>query len=91
MEVIETVPGDDRFHLFEAVPGTIYSPESLRLKQKDGLNSEFLVCCLVVLENESPIARIAVYHNPTLRYKEENTACLGNYECVDDSTVAELL
>jgi len=91
MEVIETIPSDDHFQLFEAAPGNIYPQDSLRLKQKDGLNLEFLVVCLVVLEREVPIARVAVYYNPNLRYKNDVTACLGNYECIDDSKAATLL
>ncbi len=91
MELIHTLPGDDRFHLFDAVPENVYPANSLRLKQKEGLNLEFLIDCLVVLDHKTPIARIAVYNNPNLHYKEDHAACLGNYECVDNSIVAKML
>jgi len=91
MVIIQTKPGDINFHLFSKVITSIYPPDHLRHQQEEDLNSEFLSCCLVVLVNEIPKARIAIYNNPNLNYNGARTFCIGNYECIDDNIVAKAL
>ncbi len=86
--VIETKPGDEHFYLFESIPSKIYPPGSLRLKQSDTINEEFIHLCVVLLINEEPVGRLAIYMNPHLYFEGKTTSCIGNYECIDDIDVA---
>lgn len=91
MEIITTLPGMPQFDLFEAVPGQLYAPESPRLRQRDGLNRAFLHRCLVAVREGVPVARLAVYLNPNLRYNGLKTVAFGNYECLPDAETAQQL
>lgn len=91
MEVIRTAPGKIGFELFEQVPSIIYPAGSIRLRQLDTVNVEFLKVVIVVLNRGIPSGRLAVYNNPHLRYKEQPVVCIGNYECENNPETAELL
>lgn len=89
--IIHTKPGDSSFHLFRSLEKELYPAGSIRQKQSDGINHEFLHTCLVYLENDKPMARLALYFNPSLRYNDTLAACIGNYESVDDSDIPKEL
>lgn len=90
--IIQTRPGEKDFHLFEELPASVYPGESIRLKQSDNINKEFLHSCYVMTEDSKPVARLALYFNPSLSYNSRSAACIGNYECIDDaSAAAELI
>jgi len=91
MQLIHTFPEDKNFELFNAVPTALYAPDSLRLQQQDSLNLAFLESCCVLLQNEKPIGRAAVYNNPSLFYDGMKAAAVGNYECIEDPTAAKML
>jgi L-amino acid N-acyltransferase YncA len=91
LEIIKTLPGDSNFHWFEDLPKLLYPNHSIRFKQSDSLNLEFLINCFVLLENGAVKARLALYHNPNLAYQNKNAWCLGNYESVDDQKVSKAL
>lgn len=55
------------------------------------VNRDYLMECLVVLEHEVPIARLALYHNPHIRIDDQSTALIGNYECIDDDVVSAFI
>lgn len=77
--------------LFDEVKKNVYEPGSLGLMQSDELNLEFLEVCLVVTENEKPIARLALYKNPELRWEDKPACCVGNFEAVNHAEAVELL
>ncbi|MDH4472251.1 MAG: hypothetical protein QE487_06565 [Fluviicola sp.] len=89
--LLKIQPNQPEFQLFEAVPTNVYSGNSLRLQQTDGMNKAFLVECWVVMRNDTPVARLAVYHNPHLFVEGQKAGCIGNYECENDSETAELI
>lgn len=89
--LIKTHPGETSFQQFEAVPTNVYPEDSLRLKQTDGINRAFLVECWIVLRNELPVARLAVYNNPNLVFQGKHAGCIGNYECENDPETARLI
>lgn len=91
MDIIRCRPGDEDFRYFSETLNNIYSPGDIRFRQHENLNSEFLYSCLIVLLNEKPVGRLAVYKNPSLQYKGKEAACIGNYECIKDSEVAAFL
>lgn len=91
MEIIRTTPGETGFELFEKVPQVVYAVDSIRLRQKDALNPEFLLTCIIAVDNDVPVGRLAVYNNPYLRYNEQTVACIGNYECENNQETAKLL
>lgn len=89
MDIIQTLPGDSNFHLFEQVPKILYAPDSSRLKETESLNLEFLKACFVLIQDDEPKARLALYENPHLNYKGKKSACIGNYECVDSKEISD--
>lgn len=52
LEIIKTLPGDSNFHWFEYLPKLLYPNHSIRFKQSDSLNLEFLKNCFVLLRME---------------------------------------
>lgn len=88
MEIITTLPGDKNFQLFEKLPTLLYPANSIKHKQTEGINKEFLVACYVLIDNNEVKARAALYNNPHLLYHSKKAVCLGNYECVDDTNVS---
>ena len=90
-KIIHTKPSDAGFQLFEELPRLIYPEGSLRFRETENINTDFLNACFVLLVNEVPQARAALYFNPGLAYKGMKTACVGNYECVDDRLIASQL
>lgn len=91
MELIETMPGDDHFHLFENLPKNLYPENSIRHQEPENLCHEFLHQCYVVTINNEPVARAALYLNPALNYKARRASCIGNYECVNQTEVSDFL
>lgn len=89
--LIKTHPGEASFSLFEAVQVNVYPALNLRLQQKDGINRSFLVECWVVLRNDLPVARLAIYRNPELAFQHQQAGCIGNYECENNSETARLI
>lgn len=91
MKVIRTLPGDSNFHLFENLPKLLYPANSIRHQQAESINPEFLQACFVATLNDEPKGRAALYNNPQLLYNGVKSACIGNYECVDDNIVSEYI
>jgi len=91
MEILETKPGEPDFHLFESVPKKIYPENSVRFKESENINLEFLHSCYVVMEGHEPLARASLYLNPALNYKAKKASTIGNYECVDEQDISEFL
>lgn len=91
MEIIKTIPGDDNFHLFKNLPKLLYPSGSIRLLQKENINTEFLYSAYVLLNNNRAIARAALYKNPSIIYNEMNAGCIGNYECMDDLEASQTI
>ena len=91
MEIIETKLGEPDFHLFECVLQKIYPQDSFRFKELESINLEFLHACYVVMDGNEALGRAALYFNPALNYKAKKASSIGNFECVDDSKVSELL
>lgn len=89
--IIHTQPSADTFSLFENVVQNIY-PENIQpIKQIEGINTQFLQQAYVILHNERPIGRCCLYNNPNLIYKNYKTACIGNFECINDEQAASYL
>lgn len=86
MKIIKTKPGDINFHLFQNLPGKLYKTNGNNGLQEN-ISKEFLLGCYVLLVNDKPVARAVLYKNEQLYYKEMRTACIGNYESIDDIEV----
>ena len=91
MDLIQTFPGDSSFQLFEEIPKYLYENGSDRETESDKINCMFLQTCFVLIEKKIPLARVALYHNPNLIYNDNNSWCIGNYECLKDNKVAEVI
>lgn len=91
MNIITTQPGADNFHLFENLPKLLYPADSVRHLQTDGINTEFLHQCYVLMSDDKPQARVTLYNNPNLVYNNSNSLCIGNYESVDNAAIAATL
>ncbi len=91
LELHKTLPSEDNFHLFSEVKKQVYAENSIGQNQSDDLNLEFLVGCFIVTENSLPVGRLALYNNPELFWKDEKACCIGNFECVNNREVAQLM
>ena len=89
--IILALPGDEHFHYFSECLEQVYPVDSLRFRTKEGMNEEFLNTCIIVLSDELPVARLALYRNPFLIHKDKPAFCIGNYECIDDPGIARQL
>ena len=78
LRIIRTNIGDESFHLFD------------KIKQGAPIVEEYLRHIYVLLENEKPITRVALYDNPHLSYEDKKTALLGYYECLGEAEVAQI-
>lgn len=85
------LPSDPEFHLFAEVKKHVYTSGSVGLTQPDDLNPEFLAACCVVSENGIPVGRLAFYNNPELTWNDKKACCVGNFECVNNPEVANIL
>jgi hypothetical protein len=91
VKIISTNPKNADFHLFETLPNLLYKADEIRCKQAEIINGEFLDSCYVLLEDNEPKARMAIYNNPLLNYDGKSVACIGNYECVNDNEISAQL
>jgi len=69
----------------------IYTPEELNGKNDGNFNPEYLLFVLFVNRAELPLGRLAIYENPFIRVATNNALILGNFECIADREVADLL
>lgn len=75
--------GDDR-SAFDAVLKQCYPPDSPRWRSGHEPDTKHLTGFLVVLRDDVPVARCALYHNPHY----EGAMLVGSYECTEDPRVA---
>jgi hypothetical protein len=80
--IINVKPGRPDFSFFEKLAESLYPKDGFILPNH--INTDYLQACFVLMENDKPKARLALYKNPHLRYKGKNTFCIGNYECVNN-------
>jgi len=91
MDIIYTKPGALNFHCFEEVQHRIFQENSPGYHQSESIPSHLLDTAIVVLENNIPLARLCIYHNPSLVYQEQKAAAIGNYACSDHKELSALL
>jgi hypothetical protein len=88
MEIIKTMPGDNRFYLFGDLPKLLYSAESVDPNKTEDFNFSFIHHCYVLLDNGEPKARGTLYENPGLFYHEKKVIAIGNYESTEDENIS---
>lgn len=88
---IETLPGEKNFDLFQKLPQSLYTVDQLRYKQTESLSTDHLQTAYVLLKDNEPVGRYALYLNPQLKYHNQKSACIGSYECIEDAEPASLL
>lgn len=91
-EIIETLPSEESYPLFEGLPKQLYPEDSQRfVLGNDPVLSDDLNACFILLEKENVLARCAVYENQELHVEGKTVCTVGSFECVDDVEVAEAL
>ncbi|MFN3404531.1 MAG: hypothetical protein ACK40G_10585 [Cytophagaceae bacterium] len=90
-KIIEVKPGTADFDMFLQVPFNIYSDHSIRLKQAENINYEFLQSAWVAFRFDVPVGRVALYNNPYLSYNGFPAVCVGNFECLNEQPMASAL
>ena len=88
MDVIITKPGKAGFEKFEQLPGLIYPYGLVGSQIFSQINSEFLDQCIVMVDQDIPVARLSIYNNPNLKVRDKKTICIGNYECIENANVS---
>jgi hypothetical protein len=91
ISVVCIPPGDPRFHLMKAVTQRVSGYLENQMLPGETFNSDFLVHGFVAMRDGQPVARAALYNNPSLEYNEKHAWCAGNYEAVDDPLAATTL
>ncbi len=89
IEISETDLNTETIALLQKSTELIYPADSLRLKQKESFNKDYLHKILIAKKNNEPVARLAIYNNPYLIYNDTQAACIGNFECINDITTAK--
>jgi len=91
IKIIQSKPGDHNFHLFKNFPKEIYASDSIRFKHDETINIQYLFACYVVVNDNKVCATASLYNNPHLSYQNKKTFCIGNYESINNETVASKL
>ncbi len=91
MKIIKTNPSDADFHLFENLANVLYEANSVRHKQSDSLNLEYLSACYILTINDLVVLRLAIYDNPYFYYESKKVICIGNYEAFEDAEIATIM
>lgn len=89
--IIQTKPEEDFYQLFEQVPHLLYPKDSQRFQLGNDPVNDYLVTCFVLLDNGTPVGRFVFYENPYLEYENKKTACIGSYECINDTKASKFL
>ena len=84
-QLLSCNPDDD---VFKSLPLALYAQGT---SIASDVNKDYLKECLVVMESEKPVARLSIYQNEYIRIDDQQTALIGNYECVDDDVVASFI
>lgn len=91
LSILHTYPTNKDFQLFIDCVEVIY-PESLwQVKKAEKIPTTYLKTCIVILDENRPIARASVFFNTELTINEKPVICIGNYECINDIEVAQFL
>jgi len=77
--IIKTVSIDDL--VFKNLPKLLYKEDSQRFLLGHEPVETNLENCYILLKNDKPVGRFAIYTNPSLNYKGKNAATIGSYEC----------
>ncbi len=90
-EILETTFGNSTFQSFLDLPKRLYPPDSPKFAFPEPVPQDFLVTSFIVTSHGKPVARASLYDNPLLRYQQQPTLTVGNYECIDNTECANLL
>lgn len=86
-----SLPGETKHQQFVELPRLLYQEGSERFVLGHEPVKEHLIGCYTAFSKEEAVARFALYLNPSLKYQDKSTCCIGSYECVNDDTVAALV
>lgn len=89
--IIHCLPGNENFNRFQEFSNQLYSEGILKRNSFHQTENQHLVNCFLLLIDEVPVARAAVYINPALNYNDLTTACVGSYECIADENASQYL
>lgn len=76
---------------FLSVLNAIYTLEQLVWKNNEDVADNFLLRYWIMYQNKIPIARACLYENPKLNWDEKAVPCIGNFECIEDIELAQIL
>ncbi len=85
-QFINTEPGNPDFWYFEKVADFLNLNDQETFEQ-----NEYLLSCHVLIQDNIPLGRFAIYKNDQLNYLNKRAICIGSYLCVDDDFVANAL
>ncbi|GAB4143473.1 MAG: hypothetical protein Fur0041_18540 [Bacteroidia bacterium] len=92
IEIIQVQPNGIGFEMFSAVPASLYPSAALPLqKSGDQLNTDFLFACLIVLADQKPLGRLALYDNSWITFNGKKVLLAGNFECVSNDKISAAL
>ncbi|NJM17112.1 MAG: hypothetical protein HC896_18560 [Bacteroidales bacterium] len=89
--IIKTFPGEERFQQFESLPVKLYRKNSASLHYWFSPVAAHLEGCYFLEHGNKVVGRFAFYQNPHLSYEKQSAACLGSYECINNTNVSNVL
>ncbi|MEI7596736.1 MAG: GNAT family N-acetyltransferase [Bacteroidota bacterium] len=87
-QFVECLPNDS---IFGEVAKLLYVDNSLRINQKENIQLDCLHKCFVLLKDNVPVGRFAIYNNTLLYHQNLKASCIGNYECENDLITSKTL
>lgn len=91
MELISGKIGDANYHLFDEVLEQVYEPYPHNKTFVQKVNPYAASEYYVVLKDGEPVARCIVYKNDAMIFENESPLVFGNFECINNKSVAQLL
>jgi len=86
---IKTRPNHFGYSYFTDLPNVIYGEDHQGVTFD--ASNPYLESCYVLLRDQNPVGRFAIYKNPNLKYQSQVAVCIGSYECIDDFEIAQEL
>jgi hypothetical protein len=89
--LLKSLPGDENHHHFTDFVGQLYDEGCQRHFLGNDPNETHLKGCYTLVKDGKTLGRFAFYENPELRYENQQAACIGSFECIDDPEVSQAL
>jgi hypothetical protein len=89
IEHVTCFPGDDNYREFLRLPSLLYPDHGTN--KIAGIPLHYLLTCIIVYKEKKPVARLALYNNPYLKYNDREILLAGAFDSINDTGVVQYL